>query len=104
MKPEVIVRSLRSESGDLLAMLMCSAYDYYPKGVRVSWLRDGEVVGEGVSHTEERSDGDWYYQIHTYLEYRPRSGEKISCVVEHESLTQPLINTWGENLGSVLLL
>ncbi|KAF5895816.1 MHC class II beta chain, partial [Clarias magur] len=99
VKPEVIVRSLRSESDVLPAMLMCSAYDYYPKGVRVSWLRDGELVSEGVSHAEdERSDGDWYYQMHTYLEYKARPGENISCMVEHESLTQPLIHTWDPPL------
>lgn len=93
-----MVRSLRPESGVLLAMLKCSAYDYYPSGVTVSWLRDGKVVSEGVSSTEELSDGDWYYQFHTYLEYIPKPGENISCMVQHESLTQPLIYTWSENL------
>ncbi|MCJ8735475.1 hypothetical protein PDJAM_G00247620 [Pangasius djambal] len=94
VKPEVTVRSLRSASDNLPAVLMCTVYDYHPKGVKVSWLRDGKVVSEGVSSTNELSNGDWYYQIHTYLEYVPRPGENISCMVEHESLTQPHIHTW----------
>ncbi|KAB5567962.1 hypothetical protein PHYPO_G00238810 [Pangasianodon hypophthalmus] len=98
VKPEVTVRSLRSESDNLPAMLMCAAYDYHPKGIKVSWLRDGKVVSEGVSSTDELSDGDWYYQIHTYLEYVPRPGENISCMVEHESLTRPHIHTWDRPL------
>lgn len=104
VKPKVVVRLLRSEVDLKPAMLMCSVYDYHPKGIKVSWLRDGEVISEGTSSTDELSNGDWHYQIHSYLEYKPRPGENISCVVEHESLTRPLIHTWGENLGSVLLL
>ncbi|KAK3566121.1 hypothetical protein QTP86_026024, partial [Hemibagrus guttatus] len=94
VKPKVTVRSLRSEPQSHLSMLLCSAYDYHPKGIKVWWLRDGKVVTEGVSSTEELSNGDWYYQIHSYLDYIPKPGENISCVVEHESLTRPLIHTW----------
>ncbi|XP_026801473.3 H-2 class II histocompatibility antigen, E-S beta chain [Pangasianodon hypophthalmus] len=98
VKPEVTVRSLRSESDVKQAVLMCTAYDYFPSGIKVSWLRDGKIVSEGVSSTDELSDGDWYYQIHTYLEYVPRPGENISCMVEHESLTRPHIHTWDPPL------
>ncbi|XP_058246704.1 class II histocompatibility antigen, B-L beta chain-like isoform X2 [Hemibagrus wyckioides] len=98
VKPEVTVSSLRSEPQSHLSMLLCSAYDYHPKGIKVSWMRDGKVVTEGVSSTEELSNGDWYYQIHSYLDYIPKPGENISCVVEHESLTRPLIQTWERPL------
>ncbi|XP_046728209.1 class II histocompatibility antigen, B-L beta chain-like isoform X2 [Silurus meridionalis] len=94
VKPDVVLRSLTSESDLPVAKLMCSLYDYHPKGVNVTWLRHGMVLKEGVSSTEELSDGDWYYQFHTFLEYTPRPGENISCMVKHESLTQPLIYTW----------
>ncbi|KAF4070300.1 hypothetical protein AMELA_G00284130 [Ameiurus melas] len=98
VKPKVMVRSLTSDTDILPAILLCTVYDYHPKGIKVSWLRDGEVVTEGVSSTDELSDGDWFYQIHTYLEYTPRPGENISCMVQHESLTQPLISTWEPSL------
>ncbi|XP_060787045.1 H-2 class II histocompatibility antigen, A-F beta chain-like isoform X1 [Neoarius graeffei] len=98
VKPEVLVRLLRPEVDLEPAVLVCSAYDYYPKGIKVSWLRNGEVISDGVSSTDELSNGDWYYQMHSYLEYRLRPGENISCIVEHESLTQPLIHTWEASL------
>ncbi|KTG27783.1 hypothetical protein cypCar_00048686, partial [Cyprinus carpio] len=38
--------------------------------------------------------GDWYYQIHSHVEYFPKPGEKISCVVEHASSHKPMIYHW----------
>uniref|UniRef100_A0A667ZB13 Ig-like domain-containing protein n=1 Tax=Myripristis murdjan TaxID=586833 RepID=A0A667ZB13_9TELE len=79
-------------------MLMCSIYDFYPKHISVKWLRDGKVTTSDVTSTEELADGDWYYQIHSYLEFTPRSGEKISCMVEHISLSEPVIRDWDPSL------
>uniref|UniRef100_A0A672Z6P3 Ig-like domain-containing protein n=1 Tax=Sphaeramia orbicularis TaxID=375764 RepID=A0A672Z6P3_9TELE len=76
------------------SVLLCSAYDFYPKQIRVTWLRNGQEV---VSFTEAIPDGDWYYQIHSYLEYTPTPGETISCVVEHASLREPLIQVWDSS-------
>uniref|UniRef100_A0A4W5K0K1 Immunoglobulin C1-set domain-containing protein n=1 Tax=Hucho hucho TaxID=62062 RepID=A0A4W5K0K1_9TELE len=66
---------------------MCSAFDFYPKPIRVTWWRD------------ELGDGDWYYQIHSHLDYTPKSEEKISCMLKHRSLTQPKMHHWGKGLG-----
>ncbi|XP_045898011.1 H-2 class II histocompatibility antigen, A-S beta chain-like, partial [Micropterus dolomieu] len=71
----------------------------YPKQIRVGWLRDGQEVTSDVTSTDELADGDWYYQVHSHLEYTPRSGEKISCVVEHASLKEPLVTDWGKYLS-----
>ncbi|KAG7232369.1 hypothetical protein INR49_008937 [Caranx melampygus] len=43
-----------------------------PKQIRVSWTRDGQEVSSDVTSTEELADADWYYQIHSHLEYTPR--------------------------------
>nr|AYN72188.1 MHC class II antigen beta chain [Oreochromis niloticus] len=90
-KPYVRLHSSTPPSGNHQAMLICSVYDFFPKNIKVSWLRDGEKVSADVTSTEEMADGDWYYQTHSHLEYTPRSGEKISCKVEHASLKEPLI-------------
>ncbi|XP_038135916.1 class II histocompatibility antigen, B-L beta chain-like [Cyprinodon tularosa] len=79
-------------------MLTCYAFSFYPKTIKVSWLRDGQEITSGVTSTEELPDGDWYYQIHSNLEYQPRSGEKISCRVEHASLKEPLITDWDPSM------
>ncbi|XP_052407403.1 rano class II histocompatibility antigen, A beta chain-like [Carassius gibelio] len=80
------------------SLLMCSAYDFYPEKIKVSWLRDGAVVTSDVTSTQKMSNGDWYHQIHTELEYTPKAGEKISCMVEHASFQKPMIYDWNPPL------
>uniref|UniRef100_A0AAY5EN93 Major histocompatibility complex class II DHB n=1 Tax=Electrophorus electricus TaxID=8005 RepID=A0AAY5EN93_ELEEL len=98
VEPNVNLMSLKQASGSQPAMLMCSAYNFYPKKIKVSWLRDGKPVTSDITSTEELADGDWYYQIHSHLEYTPKSGEKISCVVEHASFQKPMVYDWDPSL------
>ncbi|XP_004066807.2 H-2 class II histocompatibility antigen, E-S beta chain [Oryzias latipes] len=98
VQPRVRVQSLEPSGGNHPAMLICSVYDFYPKKIKVSWLQDQEEVSSDVTSTAEMEDGDWFYQIHSYLEYTPRSGGKISCRVEHISLKDPLITDWDPSM------
>ncbi|KAM9475044.1 DLA class II histocompatibility antigen, DR-1 beta chain-like [Clarias gariepinus] len=95
VEPEVMVKSVKQSDGSHPAMLMCSAYNFYPKLIKMTWLRNGRDVHGGVTSTEEMADGDWYYQVHSHLEYKPESGEEISCVVEHASFKQPMSFKWN---------
>ncbi|XP_030621494.1 H-2 class II histocompatibility antigen, E-S beta chain-like [Chanos chanos] len=90
VQPEVHVRTVKTASGTNPAVLMCSAYDFYPKQITLTWLKDGEEVTSNVT-TTELANGDWYYQIHSQLEYIPKSGENISCMVEHASFNETMI-------------
>ncbi|KAI4895705.1 hypothetical protein NFI96_019616, partial [Prochilodus magdalenae] len=94
VQPKIRLRSEQEARGDHPAILLCSAYGFYPAAIEVYWLRDGIRVSTEVVYTEEMADGDWYYQIHSHLEYTPKSGEKISCVVEHASFSEPIIYDW----------
>ncbi|XP_051758316.1 H-2 class II histocompatibility antigen, E-S beta chain-like [Ctenopharyngodon idella] len=96
--PKVKLSSVTQAGGRHPAMLMCSAYRFYPRWITVSWMRDGKVVKSDVTSTEEMPNGDWYYQIHSHLEYTPKSGEKISCAVDHAGLTKPIIIDWDPSL------
>ncbi|RVE60930.1 hypothetical protein OJAV_G00185650 [Oryzias javanicus] len=98
VSPTAKVHSVTPSGGHHPSMLVCSVYDFYPKTIKVSWLRDQEEVSSDVTSTAEMEDGDWYYQIHSHLEYTPRSGEKISCKVEHASLKEPLITDWDPSM------
>ncbi|KAM8734293.1 rano class II histocompatibility antigen, A beta chain-like [Acanthopagrus schlegelii] len=75
-------------------MLVCSVYNFYPKQIRVAWLRDGKEMTSEVMSTDEMPNGNWLYQVHSFLEYTPRPGEKISCKVEHASLVEPQLYEW----------
>nr|AAA49379.1 MHC class II protein [Morone saxatilis] len=98
VKPSVVLHSVAPPAGKHPSMLVCSVYDFFPKHIRVSWLRDGQEVTSDVTSTDELADADWFYQIHSHLEYTPRSGEKISCVVEHASLKEPLVTDWDPSM------
>uniref|UniRef100_A0A4W5QMY6 Ig-like domain-containing protein n=1 Tax=Hucho hucho TaxID=62062 RepID=A0A4W5QMY6_9TELE len=63
-----------------------------------TWLRNGQEVTSNMTASEELDNGDWHYQIHSYLEYTPTPGEKISCMVEHASFTEPKILHWDMSL------
>ncbi|KAJ8377957.1 hypothetical protein AAFF_G00250200 [Aldrovandia affinis] len=78
-------------------MLVCSVYDFYPQGIKVTWLSDGTEMTSDVTSTEELADGDWYYQIHSHMEYTPKSGETISCKVEHSSVPQGKVVNWDSS-------
>uniref|UniRef100_A0AAQ5Z0Y7 Ig-like domain-containing protein n=1 Tax=Amphiprion ocellaris TaxID=80972 RepID=A0AAQ5Z0Y7_AMPOC len=73
---------------------VCSAYDFYSKQIRVSWLWNGQEVTSGVSFTEAMPSGDWFYQVHSFLEFTPTRGERIACRVEHLSLSEAMLVVW----------
>lgn len=72
MTPKVVLKSVVPPAGHHPAMLVCSVFKFYPKQIKVSWFRNGQEVTSDVTSTEELEDGDWYYQIHSHLEYTPR--------------------------------
>nr|XP_009302413.1 rano class II histocompatibility antigen, A beta chain-like [Danio rerio] len=98
VKPTVVLSSVTQANGRHPAMLICSAYEFYPRHIKVSWLKGGKSVTSEVTSTMEMADGDWYYQIHSELEYTPGPGEKISCLVEHASSSEPMIYDWDPSL------
>ncbi|XP_057711681.1 HLA class II histocompatibility antigen, DP beta 1 chain [Corythoichthys intestinalis] len=98
VKPYVRLHSESPAHSHHSAMLVCIVYNFYPKRVRVTWLVNGQEATADVTSTAELPDGDWYYQMHSHLFYTPKSGQKITCVVEHASLDEPLHVDWDPSL------
>lgn len=96
--PTIKMKSVKQSGGSHPAMLVCSAFNFYPKQIKMTWLRNQQQVTAGVSYSEVMPDGDWYYQSHSYLEYTPIPGEKITCVVEHITLSKPEYVVWDPSL------
>uniref|UniRef100_A0A669BGI5 Class II histocompatibility antigen, B-L beta chain n=1 Tax=Oreochromis niloticus TaxID=8128 RepID=A0A669BGI5_ORENI len=93
--PTVKLKSVKRPNGERTSTLVCSAYNFYPKQIRMMWMRNGQEVTTDVSYSDVMPDGDWY-QTHSYLEYIPTSGEKIACMVEHLGLSEPMFVVWGK--------
>ncbi|XP_054477425.1 DLA class II histocompatibility antigen, DR-1 beta chain-like [Anoplopoma fimbria] len=100
VEPTVRLRSVDIAGSKHPGMLVCSGYGFYPKQIRLTWQRNGKNVTSDVTSTEELPNGSWLYQIHSYLEFTPRPGDKITCMVEHASLTQPKLYEWDPALES----
>ncbi|XP_060937423.1 HLA class II histocompatibility antigen, DQ beta 2 chain-like [Limanda limanda] len=94
VKPYVRLNSAEADSGRHPRVLVCNVYNFYPKHIRVTWLRDGKKATSDVTSTDEMANGNWLYHIHSHLEYTPRLGEKITCMVEHASFTDPQLYDW----------
>ncbi|XP_074540392.1 class II histocompatibility antigen, B-L beta chain-like [Halichoeres trimaculatus] len=96
--PVVRVRQTEQVDYGERSVLECSARGFFPQEVRVSWLRDGVKVTTDVSSTEVMANGDWSFQLHSYLEFVPRRGERVTCRVEHSSLPRSMDVDWDTYL------
>ncbi|XP_049895390.1 rano class II histocompatibility antigen, A beta chain-like isoform X3 [Epinephelus moara] len=96
-EPNITLTETTTSSHD--TMLVCSAYDFYPKHIRVTWHSNGQEVTSGVTSTEVMTNGDWTYHVHSFLEFTPGRQDRVSCVVEHISLREPKIYDWDSSFN-----
>lgn len=99
MPPIVRVRQTKPADYGERSMLECSVVGFFPQEVRVSWLRDGVEVTTDVSSTDVLANGDWSFQLHSYLELILKRGERVTCRVDHSSLKESLEVDWGKHLS-----
>ncbi|XP_026161685.1 rano class II histocompatibility antigen, A beta chain-like isoform X2 [Mastacembelus armatus] len=94
VEPSISLQAVETTRSNHDVMLVCSAYDFYPRHIRLTWLQNGHQVNSGVTFSEVMTNGDWTYQVHSYLEYTPGQQHRVSCMVEHASLKEPKIYSW----------
>uniref|UniRef100_A0A3Q1HG94 Ig-like domain-containing protein n=1 Tax=Acanthochromis polyacanthus TaxID=80966 RepID=A0A3Q1HG94_9TELE len=104
VQPTVRLQSVPTPSGHHPSMLVCSVYDFYPKNIKVSWFRDRKEVSSDVTSTEEMENGDWYYQIHSHLEYTPSQCWSKNPSMPESERNKIAIGASGLVLGLVLSL
>ncbi|CAM4656157.1 unnamed protein product [Lepidochelys olivacea] len=94
VQPEVTVFPTKSGSQPHPHLLVCSVTGFYPGGIEIKWLKNGQEQTAGVVSTELLQNGDWTFQILVMLEMSPRRGDVYTCQVEHISLRGPLAVHW----------
>ncbi|CAM4656230.1 unnamed protein product [Lepidochelys olivacea] len=94
VQPKVKVSPTTSGSGPHSHLLVCSVTGFYPSGIEIKWLKNGQEQTAGVVSTELLQNGDWTFQILVMLEMSPRRGDVYTCQVEHISLRGPLAVNW----------
>lgn len=97
-EPSMSLQAVQTMSSGEDTTLVCSAYDFYPKNIRIAWYQNGQEVTSGVTLSDVMTNGDWTYHVHSYLQYTPGQYDTITCVVEHASLKEPKISAWGEEI------
>ncbi|XP_060119588.1 H-2 class II histocompatibility antigen, E-S beta chain-like [Heteronotia binoei] len=83
--------------GDPLAhhtLLICTAAGYYPPGIDIKWLKNGQEQTQGVGYDDEIQNADWTYQYQAMLETVPQRGDVYACQVEHKSVKEPISVQW----------
>ncbi|XP_067281152.1 hereditary hemochromatosis protein homolog [Pseudorasbora parva] len=101
MKSRPRVHTLVKASGSSVKqLLVCLATGFSPKDVQMeirhhqTALPDEQLNSEGV-----RPNADGSFQLRTSLEILPYESYQYECVVEHQSLTEPLIIRWGNTIN-----
>ncbi|XP_036406866.1 class I histocompatibility antigen, F10 alpha chain-like [Megalops cyprinoides] len=71
----------------------CHATGFYPRGISVSWQRDGEDLHEDVELGETLPNIDGTFQIRSSLRVSPEDMKihKYTCTVQHSSLHQDVV-------------
>uniref|UniRef100_A0AAQ4QG01 Ig-like domain-containing protein n=1 Tax=Gasterosteus aculeatus aculeatus TaxID=481459 RepID=A0AAQ4QG01_GASAC len=93
--PAPSVRLAEASGSGHNTTLVCSAYDFYPRRIRLAWLRDGQEVTSGATFSEVTTNGNWTYAVHSSLSFTPGGRDRVSCKVEHAGLQEPALRTWA---------
>ncbi|XP_005389522.1 PREDICTED: HLA class II histocompatibility antigen, DO alpha chain isoform X4 [Chinchilla lanigera] len=83
-------------------ILICMVDNIFPPVIRVTWLRNGHTVSEGVAQTSFYSQPDHSFCKFHYLTFVPRADDVYDCKVEHWGLDEPLLKHWEPQLPSPL--
>ncbi|XP_049571697.1 HLA class II histocompatibility antigen, DM beta chain isoform X1 [Orcinus orca] len=83
-------------------MLACYVWGFYPAAVTITWRKNGQLVlPHGGAHKTVQPNGDWTYQTVSHLAITPSLGDTYTCVVEHISTLEPILQDWTPGLSPV---
>uniref|UniRef100_A0A674K2J3 Ig-like domain-containing protein n=1 Tax=Terrapene triunguis TaxID=2587831 RepID=A0A674K2J3_9SAUR len=77
-------------------VLICFVDKFSPPVLRMTWLKNGQEVTEGVSETDFYPRPDNSFRKFSYLPFLPSQGDFYDCRVEHWGLPEPFTKHWGK--------
>ncbi|KAI2647992.1 Patr class I histocompatibility antigen, alpha chain E [Labeo rohita] len=96
-RPEVY-SSVKASGSSEQQVLVCLATGFFPKHVQMEIrhnqmsLPDGQLNSSGI-----RPNADGSFQLMKSLKILSSERSHYQCVVKHQTLTEPLIVSWGNN-------
>ncbi|XP_046757484.1 class I histocompatibility antigen, F10 alpha chain-like isoform X9 [Gallus gallus] len=92
------------KEADRILTLSCRAYGFYPRPIAISWMKDGMVRDQETHWGGMVPNSDGTYHASATIDVLPEDGDKYRCRVEHASLPQPGLFSWGQSAPSWLSL
>ncbi|XP_075035146.1 uncharacterized protein LOC142097313 [Mixophyes fleayi] len=82
-------------------ILLCSIMDFYPRDIKVTWLRNNQTVsGSVLGNFQMNADGTWNVNSSvTITPTQTQDNPVITCQVEHESLRDPIQDAFRVEYG-----
>lgn len=78
---------------------MCLATGFYPKRVEMEIRHDQTPLpDEQLNSSGIRPNADGSFQLKKSLEILRSERSHYQCVVKHQTLTEPLIISWGNDI------
>nr|UVJ66141.1 MHC class I antigen [Anguilla japonica] len=74
-------------------VVTCHVTGFYPRGVMVTWQRNGKDLDEDVELGETVPNEDGTFQTTSHLTVKPEEwkSQKYTCIVQHKSLKQDIV-------------
>lgn len=76
--------------------MSCCAYGFYPRPIAISWMKDGVVQDQETHWGGIVPNSDGTYHALATIDVLPGDRDKYRCHVEHASLLQSGLFSWGE--------
>nr|XP_020670292.1 RLA class II histocompatibility antigen, DP alpha-1 chain-like [Pogona vitticeps] len=75
-------------------VLICFVDKFSPPVLNITWLKNGQVVSEGMQETGFLSSVDYTFRKFSYLAFVPQKGDVYACQVDHWGLPESLTRLW----------
>ncbi|KAL7407264.1 hypothetical protein ABVT39_005871 [Epinephelus coioides] len=92
--PDISLYTRYEEEDGVLNTLFCLANHFYPPTINFTWTKNGVEITEGVLDLRYLHNSDGTFHRISTLIFTPQEGDVYSCLVEHQTLHQPLSKSW----------